>query len=184
MSHPQEIPRRQPLQGRSSRGSWTPGGTVAPRGRRFSGRGGSDEQDPLLLSRLPLPPRGPHRVKGGEHEVGNGPLEKELLWCGEGQAKVESKLGGRGRQGTQTSDKVGTQLQASRGKEPHQTVCTREVFLLSARGPVGWSSSCIWDRSSMSTSGPAEGIHTLPIPGSLPPTNMLSLMETGTPSLP
>lgn len=39
VSHPLEIPRRQPPRGRSSRGSWTQGGRAARRGRWSSGRG-------------------------------------------------------------------------------------------------------------------------------------------------
>lgn len=44
----------------------------------------------------PTQPCRPHRVKGWELEAGRRPLEKELLWCGEGQAQVQGELGGRG----------------------------------------------------------------------------------------
>lgn len=100
MSHRQGIPRRQPPQGRSSRGSGTPAGRVAPMGRRSSGRGDADVRTqptpaPHVPRPSPSPSPGPHRVKGWELKAGHRPLQEELLRGGEGQAQIEGKLGVR-----------------------------------------------------------------------------------------
>lgn len=95
----------------------------------------------------PAPPFRPHRVKGWELEAGRGPLEKELLWCGEWQAHVQGELqaraqvvwGGVGRGWVGAGSGGGTVWGT------HQAVCTGEVFLLAPRGPVGWASRCVWN---------------------------------------
>lgn len=97
MSHPQGVPRRQPPQGRSSRGNWTQAARVVLRMTLSSGGTDVRGQSPPDSTAGAPPPYacGAHRVKGWELEAGHRPLQEELLRGGEGQAQVEGKLGVR-----------------------------------------------------------------------------------------
>lgn len=147
MSHRQGIPRRQPPQRRSSRGSGTLAGRVAPMGRRSSGRGDADvrtQPAPAPHVPRPSPSPGPHRVKGWELKAGHRPLQEELLRGGEGQAQIEGKLGVRVP--VRQEGVAGPGVRAPGGRwGSHQAVCAGEVLLLPPWGPVGWASSRIWN---------------------------------------
>lgn len=166
MSHPQGIPRRQPPQGQSSRGSWTPAGRAAPRGRRSSGRVDMDMRtQPAPALPTPQPQRGPHRVKGRKLEAGYRPLQEELLRGGEGQAQVEGKLGVRARV-RQRRVRLGPRARAPGGVGGSPGGLRRRSLSSSAPGPswlgvqprlehmedTAWSPPATW--------GP--GCHTLP----------------------
>lgn len=135
------------------------------------------------------PPPGPHRVKGGEHEAGDGPLQKELLWRGEGQAEVECKLGG-GRGDTDVTQ-GGDMAPGEEGVGASPDGLHKRSLSSSAQGP-SWLGVQLhlgdtrphvhqrpWGQKPLGLGDP----HTLPTPGSLPPTYTLSPMEMGTPSL-
>lgn len=173
MSHRQGIPRRQPPQGRSSRGSGTPAGRVAPMGRRSSGRGDADVRTqpapaPHVPRPSPSPSPGPHRVKGWELKAGHRPLQEELLRGGEGQAQIEGKLGVRVP--VRQEGVAGPGVRAPGGRwGSHQAVCAGEVLLLPPWGPVGWASSRIWNmwrtRPGLHQQPGDRVPHTAPSPG-------------------
>lgn len=191
MSHRQGIPRRQPPQGRSSRGSGTPAGRVAPMGRWSSGRGDADVRTqpapaPHVPRPSPSPSPGPHRVKGWELKAGHRPLQEELLRGGEGQAQIEGKLGVRvpvrqegvaGPGVRAPGGRVGVSPGGLRRRSPSS----------SALGPswlgvqphlehvedTAWSPPAAW--------GP--GATHCPQPRPLPPTKTLSPIEMGIPPL-
>ena len=140
-------------------------------------------------------PAGLTGSKAGSSKRAAGHLRKNSSGVVKGRPRFRANCGREGKSAGVGWGGVGWGQAPEGGTRwgTHQAVCTREVFLLAPRGPVGWASRCVWNtepglhqhpwgQSRPPHQHPAP-THHLPSPRPLPPTKMLSLMEMAMPSL-
>lgn len=130
-------------------------------------------------------PEGLTGSKVGSTKLATGHLRKNSSGVVKGRPRLRANWGGGDDRGHRCQIRWGhSSKPAGERSLTRRSAQEKSFFFRPGAQLAGRPAASGTEDRSMSTSGPAEGIHTLPIPGSLPPTNMLSPMETGTPSLP
>lgn len=190
MSHPQGIPRRQPPQGRSSRGSWTPAGRVAPRGRRSS-RGSGVDMD-MRTQPAPAPPRpapAPAPASPGQRPGARSRPPATSERTPPGWRRAGPGSGQTGGEGVGQTGGCGWAPGCGRGggeRLTRRSAQEKSFFFRPGAQLAGRpaASRTYRGHSPVSTSNLGTGVpHTAPSPRPLPPTKTLSPMEMGTPPL-